>query len=144
MQLPPTILSLNINKKKKQDPAPAKAAGKKTAVLKAKSGSKDKSKPDGPEPPPVETTRDEDYDRNSADESDQEGDAIMKDDDDVPPSMDKTHTETSATEERVPSIANPLRRGALVPPRTLETTLFDRLEKMYGPGIKRLLNVQYR
>ncbi|KAF9804446.1 hypothetical protein IEO21_09395 [Rhodonia placenta] len=29
-------------------------------------------------------------------------------------------------------------------PRSLETTLFDRLEKMYGPGIKRMLNVQYR
>lgn len=32
----------------------------------------------------------------------------------------------------------------LVPPRTLETTLFDRLEKMYGPSIKRMLEVQYR
>ncbi|KAK0223853.1 P-loop containing nucleoside triphosphate hydrolase protein [Armillaria fumosa] len=32
----------------------------------------------------------------------------------------------------------------LKPPRTLETTLFDRLEKMYGPNIKRMLQVQYR
>ncbi|KAL1745678.1 P-loop containing nucleoside triphosphate hydrolase protein [Schizophyllum fasciatum] len=32
----------------------------------------------------------------------------------------------------------------LRPPRTLETTLFDRLEKMYGAGIKRMLKVQYR
>lgn len=29
-------------------------------------------------------------------------------------------------------------------PRTLETTLFDRLERLYGPGIKRVLKVQYR
>ncbi|KAJ7639809.1 P-loop containing nucleoside triphosphate hydrolase protein [Mycena polygramma] len=29
-------------------------------------------------------------------------------------------------------------------PRTLETTLFDRLEKMYGSSIKRMLQVQYR
>lgn len=29
-------------------------------------------------------------------------------------------------------------------PRTLETTLFDRLEKMYGHSIKRMLDVQYR
>ncbi|KAF8556616.1 P-loop containing nucleoside triphosphate hydrolase protein [Imleria badia] len=36
------------------------------------------------------------------------------------------------------------KRSGLRPPRTLETTLFDRLERMYGPGIKRLLNVQYR
>ncbi|KAK0469147.1 P-loop containing nucleoside triphosphate hydrolase protein, partial [Desarmillaria tabescens] len=33
---------------------------------------------------------------------------------------------------------------SLKPPRTLETTLFDRLEKMYGPRIKRMLQVQYR
>jgi DNA polymerase alpha-associated DNA helicase A len=32
----------------------------------------------------------------------------------------------------------------LVPPRTLETTLFDRLEKMYGTSIKRMLEIQYR
>jgi DNA polymerase alpha-associated DNA helicase A len=32
----------------------------------------------------------------------------------------------------------------LRPPRTLETTLFDRLESMYGPSIKRMLTVQYR
>ena len=32
----------------------------------------------------------------------------------------------------------------LRPPRTLETTLFQRLEALYGPGIKRVLQVQYR
>jgi DNA polymerase alpha-associated DNA helicase A len=32
----------------------------------------------------------------------------------------------------------------LRPPRTLETTLFDRLERLYGAGIKRVLKVQYR
>ena len=30
------------------------------------------------------------------------------------------------------------------PPRTLELTMFERLEKMYGPGIKCMLTVQYR
>jgi len=35
-------------------------------------------------------------------------------------------------------------RPRLRPPRTLETTLFDRLERMYGEGIKRVLKVQYR
>lgn len=29
-------------------------------------------------------------------------------------------------------------------PRTLESTLFDRLEKLYGPGVKRMLTIQYR
>ena len=32
----------------------------------------------------------------------------------------------------------------LVSPRTLETTLFDRLEKMYGASIKQMLEIQYR
>jgi DNA polymerase alpha-associated DNA helicase A len=35
-------------------------------------------------------------------------------------------------------------RTRLKPPRTLETTLFDRLERIYGAGIKRVLQVQYR
>ncbi|CAK9781174.1 putative DNA helicase [Cutaneotrichosporon oleaginosum] len=33
---------------------------------------------------------------------------------------------------------------SLRPPHTLETTLFDRLERLYGPGVKRVLKVQYR
>ena len=37
-----------------------------------------------------------------------------------------------------------IRRQGLKPPRTLETTMFERLEKMYGPGIKHMLTVQYR
>ncbi|KAI5889355.1 P-loop containing nucleoside triphosphate hydrolase protein [Schizophyllum commune H4-8] len=36
------------------------------------------------------------------------------------------------------------RTPILRPPRTLETTLFDRLERMHGPSIKRMLKVQYR
>ncbi|EGO01032.1 hypothetical protein SERLA73DRAFT_105557 [Serpula lacrymans var. lacrymans S7.3] len=40
--------------------------------------------------------------------------------------------------------SNSPKKSGLRPPRTLEVTLFDRLEKMYGPGIKRMLNVQYR
>ncbi|WVR06790.1 hypothetical protein IAU60_003825 [Kwoniella sp. DSM 27419] len=37
-----------------------------------------------------------------------------------------------------------LRESDLQPPRTLETTLFERLETLYGDGIKRVLQVQYR
>ena len=36
------------------------------------------------------------------------------------------------------------RLGQLRPPRTLETTLFERLEHMHGSKIKRMLDVQYR
>lgn len=35
-------------------------------------------------------------------------------------------------------------RGLFTPPRTLEVTMFERLEKMYGPDIKCMLTVQYR
>ncbi|KAF8186355.1 P-loop containing nucleoside triphosphate hydrolase protein, partial [Pholiota molesta] len=42
------------------------------------------------------------------------------------------------------SLENKPRVAKLVPPRTLETTLFDRLEGMYGASIKRMLEVQYR
>ncbi|WWC94533.1 hypothetical protein V866_001379 [Kwoniella sp. B9012] len=35
-------------------------------------------------------------------------------------------------------------RTILKPPKTLETTLFERLESIYGEGIKRVLKVQYR
>ncbi len=35
-------------------------------------------------------------------------------------------------------------RPQMKPPRTLERTLFDRLERLYGPAIKRVLQVQYR
>lgn len=41
-------------------------------------------------------------------------------------------------------ISNEAKKSLLVPPETLETTLFDRLEDMYGSGIKRMLTVQYR
>jgi len=37
-----------------------------------------------------------------------------------------------------------LRYRGLKPPRTLELTMFERLEKMYGPEIKCMLTVQYR
>lgn len=37
-----------------------------------------------------------------------------------------------------------LRYRCLKPPRTLELTMFERLEKMYGPGIKCMLTLQYR
>lgn len=57
-------------------------------------------------------------------------------------------SETSSNEGGLPggvaqmSISS--ERIVLVPPRTLETTLFDRLEKMYGTSIKKMLEIQYR
>ncbi|WVF71157.1 hypothetical protein IAT40_005955 [Kwoniella sp. CBS 6097] len=37
-----------------------------------------------------------------------------------------------------------INKGGLQPPRTLETTLFERLESLYGDSIKRVLQLQYR
>lgn len=34
--------------------------------------------------------------------------------------------------------------GLLIPPKSLEVTLFDRMEVMWGPEIKQMLDVQYR
>jgi DNA polymerase alpha-associated DNA helicase A len=35
-------------------------------------------------------------------------------------------------------------RCQLIPPQTLELTMFERLEKLHGPGVKCMLTVQYR
>jgi len=53
-------------------------------------------------------------------------------------------TDAMEVKEPPPNQEKKKEKGGLQPPRTLEKTLFDRLEKMYGPGIKRMLNVQYR
>ena len=57
----------------------------------------------------------------------------------------------TAGDDRAPNAPGPTSKMAsslhyrgLTPPRTLELTMFERLEKMYGPGIKCMLTVQYR
>ncbi|KAG9226737.1 hypothetical protein CCMSSC00406_0008437 [Pleurotus cornucopiae] len=53
--------------------------------------------------------------------------------------------EPSRTTQVTSSAAQGRKASAVIrPPRTLETTLFDRLEKMYGSKIKRMLTIQYR
>lgn len=115
MQLPPTILS-------KGDP------GKTT-----------NSKPASGGPSRKATTTDAvaksngvDENGESAEEPSEDGDgALDKIDDDEPP-VDKLDGIKLKD------------RPSLRPPRTLETTLFDRLERLYGNGIKRVLTTQYR
>lgn len=144
MQLPPTILSLDNHNpgKKKKDATAIRTPGKKKASQKTKSGPN--GKPVALDPAPIQVSQDEGLKENLSDDSDEGGDAIMKDDDDVPPVLDDTDSRTPTSGGPSLLVAKALRHGTLEPPRTLETTLFDRLEKMYGPGIKRLLNVQYR
>ncbi|KAJ7074075.1 AAA domain-containing protein [Mycena amicta] len=71
-----------------------------------------------------------------------------------PPPPSESDSESSGSEEeeeekpkpaKAASTTKPKTKQALLkPPRTLETTLFDRLEKMYGKSVKRMLQVQYR
>ncbi|KAJ4489956.1 AAA domain-containing protein [Lentinula aciculospora] len=148
MQLPPTVLSLDKRRKKENKGASiSKSQVKKTDSSKAKeslaknaipaqsdsrkkggiagNGSKNDAKPKAlvksneshPSPP----------DSGSEDES------VSNDSD------DGVRSDTVVESNKPRSKIYPLR-----PSRTLEITLFDRLESMYGPGIKRMLNVQYR
>ena len=125
MQLPPTILSIGNNKK-------AKAKAKDFASISTNKSSRSKKeatvKAEPEEPVENDSGSGTDEDKSEEEqESDVEG-------------------EEAQTPEPLPSKLKPLttRRIELIPPRTLETTLFDRLEKMYGPSIKRMLKVQYR
>ena len=125
MQLPPTILSIGNNKK-------AKAKAKHVASISTNKSSRSKKeatvKAEPEEPVENDSGSGTDEDKSEEEqESDVEG-------------------EEAQTPEPLPSKLKPLttRRIELMPPRTLETTLFDRLEKMYGPTIKRMLKVQYR
>jgi DNA polymerase alpha-associated DNA helicase A len=51
-------------------------------------------------------------------------------------------TEPKKPEDKIAKLS--LNTTCLRPPQTLETTLFHRLERLYGSGIKRVLKVQYR
>ena len=115
LQLPPTILSLDKDRKK--DKTKAKNPSKlsnKSASTKAKA-TNSKTK----------STPDLAEDRESAED---DGDTASEAEQDVEPAR-------PAPDGKTPELR---------PPHTLETTLFDRLEKMYGSRIKRMLEVQYR
>ncbi|KAJ7628342.1 P-loop containing nucleoside triphosphate hydrolase protein [Roridomyces roridus] len=66
----------------------------------------------------------------------------------VEPTVEHSSESSSDTDSETPPPPKPQPQKknlpVLQPPRTLETTLFDRLEKMYGSSIKRMLQVQYR
>ncbi|KAJ8521482.1 hypothetical protein ONZ45_g1801 [Pleurotus djamor] len=66
---------------------------------------------------------------------------------DVSDDSEISEDENDASNVPAPSkqtTARPSRSIVIRPPRSLETTLFDRLEKMYGSSIKRMLTIQYR
>ncbi|KAG2108483.1 AAA domain-containing protein [Suillus discolor] len=135
MQLPPTILSIDKHKKN----TPGTATPKKSASTvndEKKSQESMAPKPELPKEDEGTSPSDTDSEAESV-----KGDEIMAQDTTVEVSeggsQPNPKPETKTRKEAK-------KRTGLRPPRTLETTLFDRLERMYGPDIKRLLNVQYR
>jgi DNA polymerase alpha-associated DNA helicase A len=116
--LPPTILSLKQEERKKErlKKATASKSKKPTSKESSKAGKKMGNLKSGDSP------SGEDDDGTSSDTEEEV---------DNKPEVSSPQSKTNRTVE-------------LHPPRTLETTLFDRLEKMYGPSIKRMLQVQYR
>jgi DNA polymerase alpha-associated DNA helicase A len=115
MQLPPTILSINKHEKKKKE------------------NKKDKNDKDA-----KNTTRtiviQNDEKHNSPSEHHASDSASGS------CASDSEGSEEDHKRERI----KPNKPAGIRPPRSLETTLFDRLEKMYGASIKRMLDVQYR
>ncbi|OAX43735.1 P-loop containing nucleoside triphosphate hydrolase protein [Rhizopogon vinicolor AM-OR11-026] len=138
MQLPPTILSndkhdkkpvVTVTSKKRVEPSVSTANGQN------KSQESAASKPQ-PEKDDDTSPSDGDSDTNSV-----KGDEVMEQDTAIEVS---TEAGSHPREERKRALKKAKKQIGLRPPRTLETTLFDRLERMYGPDIKSLLNIQYR
>ncbi|KAF5392749.1 hypothetical protein D9757_000845 [Collybiopsis confluens] len=59
-------------------------------------------------------------------------------------SLMESEPEAKLTKSTTTTTKEAEKKTSLRPPKTLETTLFDRLEGMYGSGIKKMLDVQYR
>ncbi|PCH37521.1 hypothetical protein WOLCODRAFT_92409 [Wolfiporia cocos MD-104 SS10] len=150
MQLPPTILSEDDRKKKRSD------AKLKSAPSKAKTGQKPpiarqskREKATAAPPPDVAANVDEEpgppssSDSDDSDGSDSDAESGEDERTEIGKGESPQPFKTRSTEKGKPKRDMRKKQG-LRPPRSLETTLFDRLEKMYGPRIKRMLNVQYR
>ncbi|KZT22299.1 P-loop containing nucleoside triphosphate hydrolase protein [Neolentinus lepideus HHB14362 ss-1] len=135
MQLPPTILSVGGKKSKNRakdakKPGNGKANAPKPSEKSAKEKKTSQTK-DVIEPPqPV------------ADDGEQSSESSQSEDPDSDAEDGNEKQDMPAPKTVTKSKIKSLK--GLRPPRSLETTLFDRLEKMYGPGIKRMLDVQYR
>lgn len=139
MQLPPTILSLDKREKKGKQ---AKSSEKQHENSSESKGASTKlSKPDKSKSSLTDNKQEDVTDSSPETGSDSESETIHGD---VVIAAETLPAVDAAEHPNQPSNKRPSKHPSLRPPRTLETTLFDRLERMYGPGIKRLLNVQYR
>jgi DNA polymerase alpha-associated DNA helicase A len=129
MQLPPTVLSVDKKNKK------SAGLGTQSKTSTAKPSQKDKKVKSAavPEENSAVDVDSSDSERSSSSEGETE------------PSTDKQKSPRNDAPQKKDKPARPKNHAPVLrPPRTLETTLFDRLEKMYGSTIKRMLQVQYR
>ncbi|OCH92757.1 P-loop containing nucleoside triphosphate hydrolase protein [Obba rivulosa] len=140
MQLPPTIISAD-NNSKKRDATQKTATQAETKVKSSKVQPKKASNAPEPEPSASKEHDDDEADVPPSSDEDTSGDEEELSD---RLAEEETAKKTESAEPKKSKKRNVLKRSGLRPPRTLETTMFDRLEKMYGPGVKRMLNVQYR
>ncbi|KAF9467175.1 AAA domain-containing protein [Collybia nuda] len=122
MQLPPTILSIDRDPKKKKDVTVSKTPpGEKRGEAKSELAPK-----------------------KSGDTSDEGGSSGLDSDSSIQDEGVPTTKGITKLSLKAQTPKDGTARPTLQPPRTLETTLFERLEKMYGSNIKRMLQVQYR
>lgn len=70
--------------------------------------------------------------------------AAQVENDSIDAKSDDDLAESTKSRLELAELTDATNRPKLQPPRTLETTLFDRLERLYGTAIKRVLKVQYR
>ena len=141
MQLPPTILSLDKHEKKnkqaKLSEKQQRKNGSESEVASTKLSKPDESKASSTDDGQEDATESTSETSSESGSGSIYGDVAIAEEITVP-AADKPENSSKPPKKKSS------KRSGLRPPRTLETTLFDRLERMYGPGIKRLLNVQYR
>ncbi|PSR75786.1 hypothetical protein PHLCEN_2v8903 [Hermanssonia centrifuga] len=125
MQLPPTILSADKRDKSSltKSPRPTRQS-KPVAKL-------DKETPTSSTPAPEPASEPD------AESGGSDGDSMIASDEE--PVIEAVDSAPPTQKKKASQISQRLR-----PPRSLEITLFSRLEQMYGPAIKRMLTVQYR
>lgn len=143
-QLPPTILSRDKVKKVKGSKA-AKTDTKDGKAAKAAANPSEEAE-ETPKEPAEHPKEEEDASKAADGGKSTPSDSAAEGVDSTSRDAIDDASEAEATEELNGKMATTAvgEKTTLRPPRTLETTLFDRLERLYGAGIKRVLKVQYR
>ncbi|KAG8922443.1 hypothetical protein FRC02_011855 [Tulasnella sp. 418] len=128
MQLPPTVISTGSERKKKAIAASSTKNVSNTSSKAGKSATKGQAAPE-----PIEDE--------SEGEGSEEMDEVLEDEEDEDEGASTTSAPSKTSTKKAKT---KFKMGTLKPSKSLEVTLFDRLEKMYGRKIIKMLTVQYR